>query len=76
MITQIEKTELARLLLSSDDESVIRQIKNLLINQIDIWDRLPDEVKEDIEISLKQLDKGLGIPHKDIMQKYDKWVSK
>ena len=61
MITQLEKRELARLLLSTEDDSVIEKIKSLLTKQVDLWNKLPNEAKEDIEISLKQLEEGLGI---------------
>jgi len=40
------------------------------------WDIMPEEVKEGVERGLEQSRKGLGKPHDQVMQQYDKWLKK
>ncbi|MDQ6903223.1 MAG: hypothetical protein M3139_09450 [Bacteroidota bacterium] len=42
----------------------------------DWWDEISAGHKNAIESGLKQLDAGKGIPHKDAMKKYSKWLKK
>ena len=37
---------------------------------VDFWDTLPAEQKDEIEKALSDLDEGLGIPHEKVMAKY------
>jgi len=73
----ITKIELAKKILSINDKSLIQQVKALLDVQKDDWyDELPDSVKKSVEVSEKQLANGEGIPHKEVMKKYKKWLKK
>jgi predicted transcriptional regulator len=56
-----------------DDPDVLFAIKKLLKNQshADFWDELPDEVKESIEIGLKQAENGEVIPHEEVMKRIE-----
>ena len=71
------KIELAKQILNINDKSLIRQVKALLQVQKDDWyDELPDHVKQSVEKSEKQIANGEGIPHKEAMKKYKKWLKK
>lgn len=37
-------------------------------NSTDFWDELTPEQKEAIELGIKELDEGKGIPHHEVMQ--------
>ena len=54
---------------SVGEEAVLYQPKSNLEaeNQDDFWDEIPEQVKQLIEISLKQSNQGLGKPHSQIM---------
>lgn len=72
-----EKLEIAKLVLATDNKSVLRQIKSIFEHeQIDFWDELPGKVKKDIDTALLQSKSGLGKPHKEVMKKYKKWLIK
>ncbi|MBC8053536.1 MAG: hypothetical protein H7Y13_10785 [Sphingobacteriaceae bacterium] len=73
MISQIEREELAKIILSTDDETLINQAKDLLFVQ-NSWESLPKQVKDDVTTSIKELEEGLGIPHTKAMKKYGKWL--
>ena len=75
MNIQTEKIELAKMLLETDDEKLLEQIKNLFEKrEKDFWEDLPNHVKGGIENSLKQAKEGLITPHADVMKKYEKYL--
>ena len=45
-------------------------------NNNDWWDEIDDEQKKAIDKGIAQLDNGEGIPHKEVMKKYSKWLKK
>ena len=74
MISKIEREEIAKIILSTDNENLIRAIKDLLLVQSNSWDNLPVKVQNDINASIKELEAGLGIPHDEVMKDYQKWL--
>lgn len=42
----------------------------------DSWDELPASLKSSINRGLKQADKGIVIPHEEVIKKYKKWFTK
>jgi len=42
----------------------------------DWWDEISQEQQKAIDKGITQLDKGEGIPHKEVMKKYGKWLKK
>ncbi len=74
MISQIEREELAKIILSTENETLVNQVRDLLLTQNNSWEGLPDKVKDDILISIKELEAGLGIPHAEVMKSYKKWL--
>ena len=45
-------------------------------NKDDWWNEITEDQKNLVTKGLAQLDKGEGIPHKDVMKKYAKWLKK
>ena len=77
MNIQAEKIEIVKMILNSNDKSLLSTIKNIFKRQsVDLWDELDDEIKADIEEAIRQLDRGEGIPHEKVMKKYKKWLQK
>ena len=75
MNIQTEKIELVKRLLDTDDESVIRQVKEIFeSHEKDFWNDLPEHVKAGIEKSRKQADAGLLTQHEDVIKKYTKYL--
>lgn len=60
--------------LSVEEEAVLYQSKSELEteNSDDYWDNLPEQVKQLIEIGLKQCEEGLGKPHAQVMAEIKK----
>jgi TRAP-type C4-dicarboxylate transport system substrate-binding protein len=59
MDIQLEKIELMKKLLETNDESVIESIKTIFsAKKKDRWDDLTEDQKEILEESLKQADNG------------------
>jgi predicted transcriptional regulator len=44
--------------------------------EADWWDTMPDEVKADIELAIKQADKGEVLTHEEVKKKYPQWFTK
>jgi hypothetical protein len=75
MDIQTEKIELTKRLLDTDDESVIKQVKDIFeSHEKDFWNELPENVKAGIERSRKQADAGLFTPHEEVMKKHTKYL--
>jgi predicted transcriptional regulator len=60
------------------DSDVLNAVKTLLsqrtASQIDWWDVISDEEREEIEHGLAEADRGDVISHKEVMAKYKKWL--
>jgi len=75
MDVQVEKIELAKRLLETDDEAVLLQIKEVFENNDkDFWNDLPEHVKAGIERGQKQAAEGKLTPHDEVMKKYAKYL--
>ncbi len=46
------------------------------VKKDDWWDEITKEQKKAIDKGLAQLDRGEGVPHKEVMKKYSKWLKK
>jgi hypothetical protein len=42
----------------------------------DFWDDLAPAQKNSIEVSIKQLEEGKGIPHEQVMEEVKRWLKK
>lgn len=75
MDLQAEKIELVKRLLDTDDESVIKEVKNVFeSHEKDFWNDLPQYVKAGIERARKQAEQGLLTPHDEMIKKYAKYL--
>jgi hypothetical protein len=45
-------------------------------NKDDWWNEITEDQKKLVNKGLSQLDKGEGVPHKEVMKKYAKWLKK
>jgi len=44
--------------------------------EYDWWDELPEEIQQEIDLSVEEVKKGKNIPHEEVMKKYAKWLKK
>jgi hypothetical protein len=73
----VTKVELAKQLLTTNNTSLINQIKALFETQdVDLWDEMPDEIKQSVERAIKQADNEELKSHDEVMKKYKKWLKK
>lgn len=42
----------------------------------DWWEDISTDHQNAIDIGLEQLDKGKGIPHKEVLKNYEQWLKK
>ncbi|CAN5364161.1 hypothetical protein BH10BAC1_BH10BAC1_03030 [soil metagenome] len=77
MNVAVTKVELVKQLLNSNNTALINHIKALFETQdLDLWDEMPDDIKQSVERGLKQADKGELKSHSEVMKKYKKWLKK
>ncbi len=71
MDIQLEKQELIRKLLETNDESIIAAVKNIFkTEKKDWWEELSQEQKEEIEEGDRQIDNGEFVLYEDLMKKF------
>ena len=60
------------------DEKVVKMMHAMLEVDADAdwWDSMPDEVKKDVELSIKQADSGKVLTHDQVKKKYPEWFTK
>ena len=77
MNISVTKVELAKDLLNSNSEALLKQIKAILSSyNTDLWDDLTDLQKQSVKKAQKQIEKGEFKSHNEVMKKYKKWLSK
>lgn len=74
------KNYLHKLIVETDDENILNKVQayftTLKSKNIDWWDTISDQEKEDINIGLQQLENGEGIPHEEVKRKADKLLGR
>ena len=76
MDIQAEKLGLIKWLTDIEEPAVLQKLIALKNDQqSDWWDLIDDEERAEIEEGLAEADRGEGIPHEEVMAKYDKWRS-
>ncbi len=69
MNIEAEKIELLKLILETEDEAIIQELKVVFKKQgPGFWDELPDHVKECITLGLEDVAAGRVRKHDDVMQ--------
>ena len=67
MDTQSIKLDLIHWLTELKDAEVLKQVQLIKENE-DWWNQIPDQEKEAIDYGLKELEEGKGIPHNVVME--------
>ncbi|EMY3584771.1 hypothetical protein [Flavobacterium psychrophilum] len=71
MNIQLEKLEIIKMLVETNDSSIIESIKKIFKSEKkDSWEELSDEQKIEIEEGERQIEKGEFFYYEDIMKKY------
>ena len=69
MNIETEKIELLKLILETESEEIIQEIKGVFKRQeTDFWNDLPDAVKESINRGLADVEANRVHKHEDVMQ--------
>lgn len=77
MSLQSEKIEIAKTLLETKSEALIKQVKAVLsAYDTDLWDELSDYQKSCVKEAKAEFSAGKGRSHSEVMKKYKKWASK
>jgi hypothetical protein len=72
MDLQAEKIELAKMLLDTEDEGLIQQIRSLFKSKTkDFWEDLPSHVKQGVQKSRQQAKDGQLIPFSQIIKELE-----
>ncbi|MEO6176484.1 MAG: hypothetical protein ABIP27_15135 [Flavobacterium circumlabens] len=71
MDIQLEKLELIKKLAETEDPSIIKSIRKIFTNKKkDWWDELTQEQKEEIELGIKQAEKGEVVSYESILERH------
>ena len=71
MDIQLEKLELIKMLVETDDQSIIESVKKIFSsNKKDFCEELSQEQRDEIEESDRQIDRGEFVLFEDVMKKY------
>ena len=72
MNIQAEKLELMRMILETDNPSIIDSIKKIFKKQTkkDFWETIPRNQKEDILKGIEEIESGEIIDYEDFMKKH------
>lgn len=67
--------DLARMVLSTDDEHLLRRVREVFSKvEVDLWDELSDQQQEVINASIAQTDAGQLVSHAEAIGKYRQWL--
>ncbi len=74
------KNYLYKLIVETDDETILSKVQEyfttLKNKKLDWWDTISNKEKESINIGLRQIENGEGIPHKEVKLKVDKLLGR
>jgi hypothetical protein len=64
--------------ISKADIRVLKMVHAMLQanKEYDFWDDIPEPVKKDVDLAIKESEEGLGKSHEEVMLKYKKWLTK
>ena len=72
-----QKIELSKAVLETENPALLKHIEALVgVYQTDLFDELSDYQKLCVAQARTQLKNGEGIPHKQVMKKYKRWLTK
>jgi hypothetical protein len=72
MNIQAEKLEIMKLILETDNPTILESIKKLFkkTTSIDFWDTLPQEQRDDILNGINEIENGEVVAYDDFMKKH------
>ncbi len=72
MNIQAEKIELMKLILETDNPSILSSIKKILKKESkkDFWDTLPQSQKDEILKSIEEIENGEIVDYEDFIKKH------
>ena len=71
MDIQVEKIEVMKLILETENPTVIESIKKLFKkSKIDFWDNLSQDKKDDILLGINDIEEGNVIKYEDFISQY------
>ena len=74
MNLQAEKLEIVRMLLNTNDKTLIQEVKTLFKSrEADWWDEMSGEQKETILEGIAQADQGQTVSHEEAVKMFSKW---
>lgn len=74
MDLQAEKLNLSKLIMNTDDEGLIMDVKAVLLDRKTDWfDELSKEQQIDVMEGLAEADRGELIPHAEVVKLFGKW---
>jgi hypothetical protein len=67
-----EKLELVRLILDTDNPGILASVKRIFSRskQVDFWDGLPQEQKDEIMKGIEEAEKGETVDFEDFIKKH------
>ena len=74
MNIQAEKLEIMRMILETNNPSILESIKNIFSKEssVDFWTTLPQDQKDEILEGLEQLEKGETVNYDELVKKHKK----
>lgn len=77
MNIEATKLELMHLLLQTQKETLLAKVKKVFEEeQVDWWDEMSEEEREEIETGLAQADSAQLASNDKVMKSFDKWRQK
>jgi hypothetical protein len=72
MNIQAEKLELVRLILDTDNPGILASVKRIFSRskQVDFWDGLPQEQKDEIMKGIEEVEKGETVDFEEFIKKH------
>lgn len=72
MNIQAEKLELVRMILDTDNPSILSSIRRIFTRskEVDFWDSLPQSQKEEILKGIEEVENGETVDYEDFIKKY------
>ena len=60
------------------DEKTVKMIHAMLEVEADVdwWDTMPDDIKQNVEEAIKQGERGEVLTHQEVKSKYPQWFTK
>jgi hypothetical protein len=70
MNIQAEKIEIVKMILETDNEFLLKSVRSIIEQEqkSDFWNALNSDQKEDIELGLREIEKGETVDYEELMK--------